>query len=131
MPRVLIVDDDAQIRKLFRMALEGAGYEVCEAGDGVAALERFADLGPDLVITDVMMPEKDGLETIMEIRKGAPRARILAVSGGGQLNVLTCLVMAKNLGADAVLSKPVEVNALLEAVRQLFERPCDGEACGE
>ncbi|MDX9972836.1 MAG: response regulator [FCB group bacterium] len=131
MPRVLVVDDDAQIRRLFRMALEGEGYEVHEAGDGVAALSHFAEIRPELVITDVMMPEKDGLETILEIRRAAPQARILAVSGGGQLNVLTCLVMARNLGADAVLAKPVQVNALLDIVRQLFERPCGEGACGE
>ena len=121
MARILVVDDDDQIRNAFRLTLERAGYEVEEAQDGKAAMKRFAQWHADLVITDIVMPEKDGLEVMMELRRTAPSVRILAVSGGGLVNPFTYLVMAKNLGADVVLVKPVDKETLLKTVALLLE----------
>lgn len=131
MARILVVDDDVQIRRLFRLTLESAGHEVEEASDGAACLMRLPEVRPDMVITDIMMPEKDGFETILEIRRTTPHTKILAVSGGGDLNPLTCLVMAKTLGANAVLAKPVRVETLVSAVRQLLEQPEEWDRDGE
>lgn len=120
MTSILLVDDDIQIRQLFRFALEKAGYEVQDAPDGQAALQQFAARPTDLVITDIVMPFKDGLETIVELRKQFPKTRIISISGGGQLNPLTYLLKAKQLGADIALAKPVAVETLLQTVELLL-----------
>ncbi len=121
MARILVVDDDDQIRNAFRLTLERAGYEVEEAQDGKAAMKRFAEWHADLVITDIVMPEKDGLEVMMELRHTAPNVKILAISGGGRINPFSYLAMAKHLGADAVLVKPVDKETLLKTVASLLE----------
>ena len=121
MARILIVDDDQQIRTAFRMILERAGYEVVEAKDGNAALKRFAECPADVVITDIVMPDKDGLEVIMELRRMIPHVKILAISGGGRLNPCSYLEMAQNLGADVVLVKPIDTATLLKTVADILE----------
>ena len=101
---ILVVDDDAAIRSLFHKILARAGYRVMEAADGAQALAAMSEGGVDLVITDLVMPEKEGIETIVEIRKSYPQVKIAAVSGafGGKY-----LEAASLLGADAALAKPV------------------------
>jgi CheY-like chemotaxis protein len=115
--RILVVDDEPAIRTLLRSMLEPVGYEVNEASDGnqaLAAVERF---DPHLVITDLVMPHKEGIETIAAIRQSRPSVRILAFSGQGGS---TYLSMARHLGADDALSKPVAPEDLVRRVRGLL-----------
>jgi PAS domain S-box-containing protein len=114
---ILVVDDDAAVRGLFHKILTRAGYRVMEAADGAQALAALRKGGLDLVITDLVMPEKEGIETIVEIRKSHPQVKIAAVSGafGGRY-----LEVASMLGAEAALAKPVSEEALLSMVRRLL-----------
>jgi len=123
MARILVVDDDEHFRTMLRMTLERAGYEVLEADDGDSALERFHTEAPDLVITDIVMPRKEGLEFIMELHEEFPSAHIIAISGGGRANPYSYLSMAKGLGAECVFVKPLDREALLAKVRELVGEP--------
>jgi DNA-binding response OmpR family regulator len=116
--RILVVDDEAGVRKFFRLALEQAGYEVTEAENGRQALDQALAGRVDLLITDLVMPEKEGIETIRALRREAPGIGIIAVSGafGGMF-----LSHARMLGADAVLGKPVGANLLLAKVAEVLE----------
>ena len=125
MARILVVDDDEQVRTMLVMTLEEAGYEADEAADGRAAIRRQRENPADLVITDLIMPEKEGLETIMDFRKEWPGAPIIAISGGGRTVQGDYLLHAKHLGAARVFRKPIERSELLGAVRDLL-----GEGAG-
>ncbi len=121
MARILIIDDDAQLRKMLRQTLERAGYGVEEAPDGMEGMKIYRQEPMDLIITDLIMPEKDGIETIIELRKGFPEVKIIAMSGGGRIGPEDYLNMAKGLGAMRIFSKPIEREELLKAVRELLE----------
>lgn len=120
MARVLVVDDEHLLRTMLRSALERAGYEVEEAPEGKTALERFRLSPADVVITDIVMPEKDGIETIIEMRREFPDVKIIAISGGGRLSPDGYLTAAEKLGAQRVFSKPVRIAPLLQAVSELI-----------
>lgn len=120
MARVLIIDDDVALRTTMRKILERAGHEVIEAGDGHEGLARFREEGADVVVTDLIMPEKEGIETILELREEARDVRILAVSGGGSMEPGVRLFDATALGADASLAKPFTIEQLREAVAALL-----------
>lgn len=120
MAKILIIDDDLGIRRLVRRILSGAGHAVFEAEDGRKGMEAFRADPVDLVITDLIMPTQEGLETILELRREAPAIAILAISGGGAKGVLSYLDFASKLGADAVLSKPFRAAELLEKVSMLL-----------
>lgn len=114
---VLIVDDHVQIRQLIRDTLEGAGYHVEEARDGKEGLERYREKSADLVLMDILMPDQDGLETIMGLRREFPDSRIIAMTGGTDgVVVPNFLDVATILGARRTLEKPFELQALLDAV---------------
>jgi CheY-like chemotaxis protein len=115
---ILVIDDEAEVRQTLARML--AGHAVHEAADGGAGLALAAELAPDLVVTDILMPEKEGIETIRELRRAHPRVRILAISGGGQSGTLDFLDMARALGADAALAKPFRRSELLEMVERLL-----------
>jgi DNA-binding response OmpR family regulator len=117
MKRVLIIDDDERIRSLVNDTLSGYGYEVIEAADGMEGVRLFREDPTDLIITDLLMPEKEGIETIVELRRDFPKVKILVISG----SLDTHLRMAKMLGADMTLSKPFELSFLLASVRELTE----------
>lgn len=119
--RVLVIDDDQQMRKLLRQVMEWAGYEVMEAEDGRAGMKMQQQIQADLVITDLIMPEQEGLETITELKKMYPSVRIIAISGGGRIGPEAYLPAAKELGADRVFSKPFDVKELAQTVKELFE----------
>jgi DNA-binding response OmpR family regulator len=119
--RILIIDDDDQIRRMLCQALEQAGYEAVEARDGQEGLEHFRATPIDLIITDILMPGKEGLETIMELRRAVPGIKIIAISGGGQTGNMTFLEVARYLGAQRALQKPFELRELLNAVREVLE----------
>jgi CheY-like chemotaxis protein len=117
MPSVLVVDDQEWIRKLVREVLEQAGYVVEEARGGNEGLERYRARQADVVIMDILMPDQDGIESIMTLRREFPESRVIAMTGGGDMiGILNFLDVAKMLGANRTLQKPFTVNALLEAV---------------
>ena len=119
MARILVIDDDALLRRVIRVALEAAGYEVIEAGDGDAALHVYREQGADLLLVDLFIPEPDGLEVIRTVRAEAPGAKIIAMSGGGSLK-LDLLAAAAAFGASRTLWKPFVPDVLLAAVRELL-----------
>jgi CheY-like chemotaxis protein len=121
MPRILIADDDQQIRRLIRRILEPHGHEVTEAADGREAMRLSGEPRPDVLIIDLIMPEMEGLETIREIRADCPHARIIAISGGGMAPSEAYLHLAERLGADVCLPKPFGPAQLVEAVNGLLE----------
>lgn len=113
--RILVIDDDDAVRGLTCRILAKAGYGVQEAADGAAGLASYHQQRCDLVITDIMMPEKDGLETIRELRRLDPKVRIIAMSGGGGPGG-GYLELAAMLGAAGTLQKPFTKGSLLTAV---------------
>ena len=117
---ILVIDDDEQIRKLFRSVLEREGYEVKDAPDGKQGVLKYRENPADLILMDIIMPEKAGLEAIMELKRDFREVKIIAISGGGQIRAEDYLMIAKNMGAMHSLSKPVERFALLKAVRELI-----------
>ncbi len=118
MASILVVDDEELVRATLREMLEQAGHEVFEAANGVEALKSFDDRAVDLVITDIIMPEKEGIETILDLRKRAPELKIVAISGGGRSANFDFLKMASMLGACEVLAKPFRRTQVLDAVRE-------------
>ena len=119
MAKILILEDDRSLRTAFRGMLESAGHEVLEADDGEAGLRIFQASPADLVITDLIMPRKEGIETILELRdKYSDSLKIIAVSGGGLGDPEKYLRTAKTLGADFALVKPVSRRVLLGAVNE-------------
>ena len=116
MPSVLVVDDEDQVRALLRTTLEKAGYQVVEGRTGKEGLERYRESPTDLVIMDILMPGKDGLESIMELRSEYPAAKIIAITGGSQnVGSMDFLDVAKMMGARRTLHKPFQLKELLEA----------------
>lgn len=118
MARILVVDDEDQIRRLLRIALETEGHEVLEARQGDDALELVRMTPPELVITDIIMPGRDGMEVLMALRREVPGLKVIAMSGGGQYKLTEPLLMAEPLGAFAAVRKPFELGAMLETVKR-------------
>ncbi len=118
--RILVVDDDRVLRGALRIVLEGAGYHVMEAPDGEAGLQLYREQGADLVVVDLFMPERDGLEMIRALRTAIPQPRIIAMSGGGRFGLLDALEAAAAFGASRTLRKPFESSVLLAAIDQLL-----------
>jgi CheY-like chemotaxis protein len=104
--RVLLVEDYDTVRQVLRCTLEEGGYQVIEARNGVEALSLCRVEEPDLVVTDLIMPDKDGLETIAELRQIASNLPVIAMSGGGRVGASLYLAVAETLGAALVLEKP-------------------------
>jgi len=115
---ILVIDDDVLVRQSVRHALEHAGHSVIEAEDGTCALAMANEHAVDLILTDLLMPRCDGVETILGIRKAHPQMKILAMSGS--LNQRHYLDLASKLGADAVLAKPFRPTQLREAITRLL-----------
>ncbi len=115
MATILVIDDQEPIRALLRIALEGAGHEVLEASNGHLGLALYRASAADLIITDIVMPEMNGLEMMLELTRNFLNVKVIAMSGGleseGPLNV------AKLLGARQTFQKPLDVEKLLSAVR--------------
>lgn len=120
MPLILVVEDDGPFREMLRKILERAGYEVEEAKDGNVALVRYRERASDLIIMDLVMPQKEGIETILDLRRLNPAVRIIAISGGGRLNPEVTLPMARRLGASLTLTKPFAPQELLGAVAEVL-----------
>jgi DNA-binding NtrC family response regulator len=119
--RILIVDDDPGIRRALTSLLSKSGYQVTQANDGLEAIRLWRDQGGDLVITDLHMPEKNGIETILELLSHSPGIRIIAMSGGGQTKRLDLLSNATMLGAVLTIEKPFTLTEMLTLVRQALQ----------
>jgi two-component system chemotaxis response regulator CheY len=118
MPSILVVDDEDQVRRLVRETLEQAGYLVMEARDGKEALQQHRLAPADLVIMDILMPNQDGLETTVALRREFPSVKIIVITGGSDMiGTLNFLDVAKMLGAHSTLQKPFEMQTLLDKVK--------------
>jgi DNA-binding response OmpR family regulator len=116
MATILVVDDDDAFRAMLRETLERAGYEVRDASNGEIALEIDRATPCDVVVIDLVMPEKEGLETILELRRRRSHTKIIAISGGGNSNPRRNLAIAERLGARRTLTKPFSRGELLLAI---------------
>jgi DNA-binding response OmpR family regulator len=115
--RILVIDDDGAVRGTLQHLLAALGYEVSCASDGQQGVEAFLLGEPDLVITDIIMPQQEGMETILAIKRRRPGSRIIAMSGGGRIANRDLLKMAHRLGADRVIAKPFSLDELIAVVR--------------
>ena len=120
MAQILIVDDEPNLLRLLRSILEDEGHEVTEESDGSRALRRFAGSPSDLVITDMYMPEMNGIEFVMRVREAFPEAKIIGMSGGGHLDKESVLDAARALGATGVLAKPFEADEVVSLVASVL-----------
>lgn len=120
MKRILLIEDEAPVRQVICHMLESGGYEVVEAEHGAAGLWQLQTQAVDLVVTDLFMPEKEGIETIKELRKTYPAVKILAISGGGRSGNMLFLANATHFGAHRTLAKPFSRQELLDAVAALL-----------
>lgn len=120
MALVLIVDDDPQMLRLLTDVVELDNHDVLLAQDGSVALNYFNHQTPDLMITDIVMPEKEGLELITEVREKYSNIKIIAYSGGGSASPQNYLDFAKGMGADKVFSKPMPLNELRQEIKTLL-----------
>lgn len=120
MAQILLVDDDVTFRTMLKTKLSRMGHLVNEASDGAEAWKKFQVAPVDLVITDLIMPEVEGLETIQRFRKHGFKTKILAISGGGRMHSHDMLSVASHMGADAVLDKPFTHEELVAALTQLL-----------
>ena len=118
MNSVLVIDDDPVVCAVVAGVLEGDGYSVTSAGDAQTGISRYGELNPDLIIVDILMPGKEGMATILELREADPDARILAMTGGGNFAASDVLRIAELLGADNSLKKPFEPAMLLATVKR-------------
>jgi DNA-binding response OmpR family regulator len=123
MAKILVLDDEPSILIMIKKMLERAGHEVDTALNGKEGLEKFKKNKPDLLITDIIMPEKEGLETIFELRKKYPELKIIAISGGGRIGPNGYLPGAKLFGADMVFQKPLDQKEFMDAVSLLVNKP--------
>ncbi|MBW2492623.1 MAG: response regulator [Deltaproteobacteria bacterium] len=121
MARILVIDDDDLVLEMLYESLTREGYDVLQASNGEQGLRLYREEPVDLIITDLIMPEKEGIETIIELRKDFPDVKIIAISGGGYIGTKDHLRMAKILGVQRTFTKPVARKQLLDAVRELVK----------
>ena len=117
--RVLVVDDDAGVRNFLRMLLELEGYEVATVGNGIEALEVQRSDPAAVVLTDIFMPDADGMETIVQLREEFPQTKIIVMSGGGSYRGADYLALAREIGAAKSLKKPFAPQDLIDAMREV------------
>lgn len=120
MGRILIIEDDDQVRTLLQLALESEDHEVYTAENGNEGLRIYREQLTELVITDIIMPEKEGIETIIELHREFPNLKIIAISGGGRVHSGDYLAMAKKLGAVKTFSKPIDIPRFLQSISELL-----------
>lgn len=123
MARILIVEDSKDFRSLLQARLEMEGFEVAAASSGADALQVMARQPADVIVTDVFMPDKDGLETILEMRARYPEARIVAMSGWQSSRGVDYLRVAREIGAAHILRKPFDLEEMVQMLRQLAISP--------
>jgi CheY-like chemotaxis protein len=121
MPGVLLVEDDKELREMLKMSLLRKGFTVQEAENGKEAISHFKPSITDLVVTDLIMPEEDGIKVVIRLRELKPTIKIIAISGGGKVGPGSYLNLAKALGADAIYSKPFSIKDLIVKIEQLLD----------
>ena len=119
--QILVIEDDRAVRELMLHTLSRAGYRVLSAEDGNEGMNLFRSEHPDLVITDIVMPQKEGFETILALRKECPEVKVIAMSGGGRHGTEDYLSVARKLGACRTVSKPFLRDEMLKVVREALE----------
>ena len=123
MALILIIDDEPQIRSMLKLMLERDGYEVAEAPDGIEGIRVFRQNPAELIITDLIMPNKDGIGLIIDLKKEFPNVKIIAMSGGGLNKPEGYLKGAKKLGAACTLTKPIDRDEMLRAIKEALQSP--------
>lgn len=118
-PVILLIDDEESFRGVIQQVLVNAGYEVVEASNGAEGIKYFHEKPADMIITDIIMPEKEGIETIIELKQAYPDVKLIAMSGGGWYGTEIDFDMAKKLGART-LDKPFALQELLDAIKELM-----------
>ena len=121
--RLLIIDDEESLRLWLRRSLEREGYEVHEAREGGEALKLLTDTPVDLIITDIIMPDMEGIAFILALRQRRPPLPVIAISGGGRIGLNNYLEIAKGCGAARALAKPFKIAQLLPLVHELIGPP--------
>ena len=121
MARILVIDDDEQVLDMLYESLMLEGYDVLRASNGEEGLRLYREDPVDLIITDLIMPEKEGIETIIELRQDFPDVKIIAISGGGRVGTKDYLHMAKIFGVQRTFNKPVAREQLLDAIKELIK----------
>lgn len=121
MARILVIDDEEEICEILRESLGAAGHEVVVAANGRAGVRAHRERPADLVITDIFMPEQEGIETIIELRRDFPDVKIIVMSGGGRLAGGDYLLAARQLGAARAVEKPFHLREMLDAVRDVLD----------
>jgi len=120
MKKIVLIDDDLEFRNMLQEGLQQAGFMIIPAGDGIEGLECIQVNKPDLVITDIIMPEKEGVETILEIKNKYPGLKFIAISGGGRSKPEGYLRVAKSLGAVETFSKPFKLVDLIKVINEVI-----------
>lgn len=118
-PVILLIDDEKPFRDVLKQVLSKAGYDVVEAANGAEGINRFYEKPADMIVTDIIMPEKEGIETILELKKAHPEVKLIAMSGGGWYGTDIDFDMARKLGART-LDKPFALQELLDVVTELL-----------
>ena len=121
MARILLVDDDDHVRRPVQMNLTRTGHQVTEARNGREAMDIYRREQFDVVITDLIMPEQEGLETIQQLKRQNPKVKVIAISGGGRLSANNYLQLAERLGAQRTLAKPFTTEELVKAIAEVME----------
>lgn len=121
MSGILIIEDDNELREMLKVALQRRNYIIMEAENGKEAISHFKPSVTDLVITDLIMPEEDGLKVVIKLREIKPAVKIIAISGGGKAGPGSYLNLAKALGADAIFSKPFSVHDMISKIKLLLD----------
>jgi DNA-binding response OmpR family regulator len=124
--KILVIDDDEAVRRTVGRILRTEGHEVLTAEDGKRGMIAFRSERPQIVVTDILMPEQEGIETIVAMRRDNPRVKIIAISGSSRVGDLDVLKMAQLLGADEVIEKPFHARELLSRVRSLGPAAAEG-----
>jgi DNA-binding NtrC family response regulator len=128
MARILLIDDDETFRAMLRMTLVKMGHEVREACDGKEGLAVFEESAPHIVMTDIVMPNQEGLETIGALKRRQPAVQVIGMSGGGVGSAAAYLRIAKGMGADGVLEKPFSHDAMSRVLGELLGSSCEVNA---
>jgi DNA-binding NtrC family response regulator len=122
-PQILLVDDDPELRSMLRRTLVRSGYAAHEAGNGREALAILKQVPIDLVVTDIIMPDMEGIELILSLHKHRPALRVIAMSAGGRLHPHGYLTLAKSSGATRTIEKPFEIGDFLALIREVLALP--------
>ena len=119
-PRILVIDDDDLVRATLVAVLDRADVEVTEASDGGVGMRLFKESPHDLVISDILMPNREGIETIRDLRRAQQEVKIIAISGGGNIDKMQLLDLAQKFGADHVLPKPFTPKQVLDTLEEVL-----------